>query len=101
MTRPLSQRHWLLFVIAVLASIAYLAAVESMPAGIRASLKALPLVWLIPAIACCTLYPMVWHSETMTSRAKYLRIAAYGLSAPAVAVLLIAVLYTWVAGANP
>ena len=101
MTRALSQRHWLLFGIAVLVSVAYLAAVESMPTSIRISLKALPLVWLIPAMACCALYAMVWRGETMSPRTKYLRIAVYGLSAPVVAVLLVAVLYTWVLGANP
>jgi hypothetical protein len=101
MATALSQRPWLLFAIGVVISTAYLAAVESMPADIRASLRAIPWVWLVPAIVCCALYALAWRNQPIATRAKYLRIAAYGLSAPVVAVLLVAVLYTWVVGANP
>jgi hypothetical protein len=101
MANVLSPRPWLLFAIAVVVSTAYLAAIESVPAGIRASLKAIPWIWLVPAIACCALYALAWRNQPMTARAKYLRIAAYGLSAPVVALLFVAVLYAWVLGANP
>jgi len=101
MARALPQRPWFLFAIGVALSVAYLAAVESMPVGVRASLKAIPWVWLVPAIACCALYAVAWRGEAMSPRGKYLRIAAYGLLAPIVAAVLVAVLYAWVFGGNP
>jgi hypothetical protein len=101
MARGLSQRHWVLFAIAVLISIAYLAAVESMPRDIGATFKALPLVWLIPAAASFGLFVLAWRKESMPVRAKYLCAGAYGSAAPVVAAVLIAVVYTWVLGMNP
>ena len=101
MARALPRQPWFLFVIAVALSVAYLTAVESMPLSTRTSLKAIPYVWLLPAIVCCALYAVAWRGEAMSARGKYLRIAAYGFSAPIVAVLLVAVVYAWILGGNP
>jgi cytochrome bd-type quinol oxidase subunit 2 len=95
MARALSQRSWILFGVAVVMSAAYLAAIESMQTDIRGNLKALPLVWLMPAIACWTFYVLAWRSNAMSPRARYFRIAVYGLLAPVVAILLIGLLYGW------
>ena len=101
MARALPQRPWILFAVCVVISTAYLATIESMPVGIRADLKAVPWVWVAPALACCGVFALAWRSEPMPPRARYLRIAAYGLSAPAVALVLIAVVYAWVLRGNP
>jgi hypothetical protein len=95
MALALSQRPWLLFGVAVVMSTAYLAAIESMPTDIRPHLKALPLVWLIPATACWAFFVLAWRANAMSQRERYLRVVVYGLLAPVVAVLLVGMIYGW------
>jgi hypothetical protein len=101
MARVLSQRHSVLFAIAVLMSIAYLVVVELLPRNIGAFFKALPLVWFIPAAASFCLFVIAWRNETTRVRAKYFRATIYGLLAPVVGVLLFAIVLVWVVGWAP
>src|SRR3954471_10133288 len=96
-----AQRSGVLFAIAVLGSVAYFAFVSGMPMQIRGYLEVLPLMWIIPAVACCLLFAVAWRPQGLAPFARYWRIGAYGFAAPAVALALIAGLYTIVLGHNP
>lgn len=101
MTLSSAQRSAVLFAVAVLGSVAYFAFVSSTSRQVRVYLEAFPLVWVIPAAACCLLYAVAWRPQGLIPVARYWRIGAYGFAAPAVALALIAVVYTIALGHNP
>lgn len=101
MARAPSQRHSVLFAIGVIISIVYFIVIESLPRNVGAFFKALPLVWLVPATAAFCIFVIAWRKETMSLRTKYLRAIVYGLLAPVIGVLLLAISLVWVVGWTP
>jgi hypothetical protein len=77
---------------------AYLTAVESLPAELRSTLKSMPLAWLIPGVATVCLYLLVWRSETMPTGRKYVHAVGYGFWAPLVSMMILGLVQAWALG---
>ena len=95
------KRAWVLFCISMLISVVYFAIVEQLPGRVRPAFQALPLYCFIPAAVSFSLYLLAWRHEAMSSPAKYLRAGLYGLTAPVVALILLAVVLVGLLGMNP